>query len=257
MPFIRDEAGSLYYARHRSECDQAPALVLIHGAGGSHLHWPGVLRNLAQADVYALDLPGHGRSGVKGRSSIADYADSVLGFMDALGLDSVIPIGHSMGSAIALALALKVPDRVDGLILVGSGARLRVLPALLAGTLEDFGPTVKTIVEYCYGGGAADGMKRAAVGQMLELSPQVVHDDFAACDAFDVMENLGAVRAPTLVVTGAEDIMTPPKYARYLAEHIPDSRLVLVEGAGHMVMLEQPETVAQATSEFLSGLRDR
>ena len=257
MPFVESESGRLFYASHRSECDQAPTLVLIHGAGGSHLHWPGALRNLAQAEVYALDLPGHGRSGAKGRSSIADYADSVLGFMDALGLDSVVPIGHSMGSAIALTLALNVPDRVGGLILVGSGARLRVLPDLLAGTLEDFESTVKTIVEYCYGGGVADVMKRAAVGQMLELSPQVVHDDFAACDAFDVMDDLGAIRAPTLVVTGTEDIMTPPKYARFVAERIPDSRLVLVEGAGHMVMLEQPNTVAQAISEFLSGLGDR
>ena len=257
MPFVENEAARLFYASHRSKSDDAPAVLLIHGAGGSHLHWPNELRALPQADVYALDLPGHGRSGVKGCSSISDYADSVLAFMDALGIKSAVPIGHSMGSATALTLALEAPDRVGGLVLVGSGARLRVLPALLVGTLEDFEPTVKTIVEYCYGDGVADRMKRVAVGQMLELSPQVVHDDFAACDAFDVMDDLGAIRAPTLVVTGTEDIMTPPKYARYLAEHIPESRLVLVEGAGHMVMLEQPEVVAQAIGEFLSGLGDR
>jgi pimeloyl-ACP methyl ester carboxylesterase len=256
MPYAGNGTDHLFYTRHGSKPDDAPAVLLIHGAGGSHLHWPNALRALPQANVYALDLPGHGRSGMEGRSSIPGYADAVLAFMDALGLESAVPIGHSMGSATALMLALEAAHRVEGLVLVGSGARLRVLPALLDGLLEDFESTVKTIVEYCYASGATDRMKRVAVGQMLELSPQVVHDDFTACDAFDVMGDLGTVRAPTLIITGTEDIMTPPKYAQYLAEHIPDSRLALVEDAGHMVMLEQPETVAQAIGEFLSGLRE-
>jgi len=256
MPYTEKEAGRTFYTRHRSRMDDAVATLLIHGAGGNHLHWPRALRTLPEADVYALDLPGHGRSGSEGHKSIQAYVGSILGFMSAVGLQSVIPVGHSMGSAIALTLALRLPERVRGLVLVGSGARLRVLPAILDGLLQDFESTVETVVEYCYGSGMAEQTKRLAVGQMLEIEPRVVHGDFTACDTFDVMDILETLRTPTLIITGAEDLMTPPKYARYLAEHIRDSRLTIVEGAGHMVMLERPELVARIIGEFLSGLRD-
>jgi pimeloyl-ACP methyl ester carboxylesterase len=75
--------------------------------------------------------------------------------------------------------------------------------------------------------------------------------DLIACDRFDVMERLEKIDVPTLVIAGAADQLTPPKYAHYITKHISNARLTLLEGAGHMVMLEQPEKVAQAVQDFL------
>ena len=253
MPYVTVAGERTFYARYlyqggvRGERN----LVLVHGAGGSHLDWPAPLRRLRGANVYALDLPGHGRSEGAGRSSIAAYRDFLLAFLDALGLERATVVGHSMGGAIALDFALHYPDRLDGQVLVGSGARLRVAPAILTGILADFEATVDLVCNYAFGPSASDQLKRLGRQRLLQTPPQVLHGDYAACDAFDVMERLGEVRSPTLVIGGTADVLTPPKYSIYLRDHIPGAELVLVDAAGHMVMLEKPEVVSRAISEFI------
>ena len=254
MPYIQVNGERVFYACHASSTKDAPVVLLVHGAGGSHLHWGYEVRSLPGANVYAVDLPGHGRSGGSGRCSVAAYVESILGFMNVLELERAVVGGHSMGSAIALTLGIAHPKCIQGLVLIGSGARLRVLPAILKGLLSDFGATVKIIVSHCYGSGATEQMKRLGFGQMLAVGERVLHDDFVACDSFDVMGRLESLRAPTLIITGMEDVMTPPKYAQYLTEHIEGSKLTLIEGAGHMVMLERDKLVAQAIIRFLEVL---
>jgi pimeloyl-ACP methyl ester carboxylesterase len=240
-----------FYTLYQGDVLGKRNLVLVHGAGGSHLDWPASLRRLREANVYDLDLPGHGRSEGPGRSSIAAYRDFLLAFLDGLGLETAIVVGHSMGGAIALSFALDYPDRLAGLILVGSGARLRVAPAILTGTLSDFETTVDLICDYAFGPNATDQLKRLGRQRLLKTPPEVLHGDYSACDAFDVMERLGEVRCPTLVIGGTADRLTPPKYSVYLRDHIPRADLVLVDGAGHMVMLEKPEVVVGAVSRFI------
>jgi pimeloyl-ACP methyl ester carboxylesterase len=86
---------------------------------------------------------------------------------------------------------------------------------------------------------------------LRETGPSVLRGDFLACDRFDIMDRLGGMGVPVLVVGGLADRLTPIKYSRYLVEQIPEARLVTVEGAGHMVMLEQPQQVAGAVREFV------
>jgi len=253
MPYVTVAGERTFYALYlyqggvRGERN----LVLVHGAGGSHMDWPAPLRRLRGANVYALDLPGHDRSEGPGRSSITAYCDFLLAFLDAVGLDRATVVGHSMGGAIALDFALHYPDRLDGLILVGSGARLRVAPAILTGILADFEATVDLVCNCAFGPSASDQLKRLGRQRLLQTPPQVLHGDYAACDAFDVMERLGEVRSPTLVIGGTADVLTPPKYSTYLRDHIPGAELVLVDAAGHMVMLEKPEVVSRAISKFI------
>jgi pimeloyl-ACP methyl ester carboxylesterase len=251
MPYVTVAGERTFYALYQGDVRGKCNLVLVHGAGGSHLDWPAPLRRLRGANVYDLDLPGHGRSEGPGRNSIASYRDSVLAFLDALGLKRATMAGHSMGGAIALDFALRYPDRLDGLILVGSGARLRVAPVILTGILSDFEATVGLVCDYAFGPGATEQLKRLGRQRLLAAPPQVLHGDYSACDAFDVMERLGEVRCPTLVIGGTADMLTPPKYAVYLRDHIHGAELVLVDTAGHMVMLEKPEVVAKAVSKFI------
>jgi len=206
MPYTQLDNSSgerIFYARHRSRKapDKAPAVVCVHGAGGSHLNWPAEILRLPGAVVYALDLPGHGRSTGSGRQTVGEYVAMLVSLLDALNLPDAVIVGHSMGSAVALEMALAHPDRVRGLVLVGSGARLRVAPAIL-----------------------------------------------------QVMERLGEIHAPTLVISGTADQLTPVKYASFLAQSIPGAELLLVENAGHMVMLERPQEVGEALARFVASL---
>ena len=252
MPVYLVAGETLFAARHRSARAGAVALVLIHGAGGSHLHWGRAVRTLPKAEVLALDLPGHGRSGGAGRTTVAQYSSAVMSFLDVLGVEQAVLAGHSMGGAIAQTTALEFPDRVRGLVLVGTGSRLRVLPRILEGTLSDYAATVELICQSAYSENAPAELVRMGRKQMLRVPAQVLHDDFAACNAFEITERLGEIRCPTLVVCGTEDRLTPPKYSTFLAERIPGAQLVLVEGAGHMVMIEKERQVAEAMSRWLT-----
>ncbi|RME86948.1 MAG: alpha/beta hydrolase [Anaerolineae bacterium] len=247
-------AAGLYYFAHEPEGDDQVPVILIHGAGGTCLHWPPEVRRLEGRRVYALDLPGHGKSEGIGKQSIEEYARVVVDFMKALKVRSAVVVGHSMGGAIALTLALKHRRRVHALGLVGTGARLRVAPAILESTASEatFETAVQMITDWAFGPEVSPELKSLAAQRMAETRPTVLHGDFVACDAFDVMDKLGKIRVPTLILCGTEDKLTPPRYSEYLREKIPDSRLVLVKGAGHMVMLEQPATVATALQDFLA-----
>jgi pimeloyl-ACP methyl ester carboxylesterase len=249
-------AAGLYYFGHQTDDPARLPVVMIHGAGGTHLYWPPQVRRLSGYRVYALDLPGHGRSEGIGEQSIQGYVRSVQAFADALGLARAVYIGHSMGSAIALTLALDHPERVLGLGLVGAGARLRVAGDLLAdaGSPSTFPAAVQRVVERAFSSQAPPRLKELAAQRMAETRPTVLHGDFLACDCFDVMERLEEVAAPALVVCGRQDQLSPLKYTEYLCAHLPAARLAVVEGAGHMVMLEQPEAVAGLLDEFIGQL---
>ncbi len=250
MPYLALDTGEqLFFARKDNAA--ASDVLFIHGAGGTHRIWGHQLQELQNANVYALDLPGHGRSGGKGRDAIADYSQVVLGFLDAAGIDRVILVGHSMGGAITLWTALTAPHRLQGIGLVGTGARLRVLPAILEGLQTDFEKTVELIGGYAYAPDAAPDLVGNGRDELLANRPEVLYGDFLACDRFDVMDRLGEIEVPAAVVVGVDDRMTPVKYARYLTDHLPDAELTVVEGAGHMVMVEQPEAVTRALQRLV------
>jgi pimeloyl-ACP methyl ester carboxylesterase len=230
--------------------------VLIHGAGGTHLHWPAQVRRLSDHNVYALDLPGHGKSEGRGQQSIEAYANCVVGWMEAIELSQAVFIGHSMGGAISQTLALQHPKRTLGLGLVGTGARLRVAPAILesAGQETTFPTAIETIIKWAFSPLADERLTTISAERMSETRPSVLHGDFLACDDFDIMEKLGQIRVPVLAVCGEDDQLTPVRYSQYLVDHIPKAQLATFPEAGHMVMLEKPHEVAEVLKEFLSQI---
>lgn len=253
MPQIAD----IYYHSHLGGSEGlAPPVVLIHGAGGTHLYWPSEVRRLAGYHVYAPDLPGHGKSGGRGMQSIGTYTQALIHWMDAVDLHSAVLIGHSMGSAIALALALDHPSRVLGLGLVGAGARLRVAPELLeqASNQTTFLNAVTTVISRSFSPHAPARLTELAARRMAETRSSVLYGDFLACDEFDVRDRLAEIHQPTLVLCGTDDQMTPLRHAQFLASAIPNAVLKLIPHAGHMVMLEQPQAAAAAISEFVGAI---
>jgi pimeloyl-ACP methyl ester carboxylesterase len=254
MPSIID----IYYHEYEgSDVGQRSAVVLIHGAGGTHLYWPPELRRLAGYRVFALDLPGHGKSAGRGLQSITAYALAVKDWMLALGLHSAVFAGHSMGSAIALTLSLEQADHVNGLILLGAGARLKVAPELLdnAASQTTYQNAVNMVIDWSFGSGAPPRLKELAAQRMAETRSSVLYGDFVACNNFDETERIEQIRQPALVVCGSEDRMTPLRQSQFLMEHIPGAKLKTILGAGHMVMLEKPQAVADTMLGFLEGVK--
>ncbi len=230
-------------------------VVLLHGAAGRGAVWRRQLDGLADvARLIAPDLPGHGDTAGPGCRRIDAYAAWVLALLDALGLGPVVLVGHSMGGAIALTVALQSPGRLAGLGLVATGARLRVLPRILELFGEGSSRGWNLISSLSYSPRTPAGTVTDAEQALRETAITVSFGDYQACDAFDVLARLGEVRVPTLVVAGADDRLTPPRYAEALAGRIPGARLVAVDAAGHFPMLEQPQAVDAALRAFLAAL---
>jgi pimeloyl-ACP methyl ester carboxylesterase len=256
MPTATIAGGeTLHYRLHYGALQPAgPPILLVHGAGGSSMHWPGELRRLPDYTVFALDLPGHGGSPGRGRSDIGEYAEIVRSFVGALSLPPLVLVGHSMGGAIALEFSLHYAHHLAGLVLVGTGAQLRIAPQVLAGIREHSRGTIELLANWACGEQIDPNVARLYARRLREVDPDVLHGDYAACNAFDRTTDVGRITVRTLVICGDADRMTPVKYSQHLAGEIPDARLVIVPGAGHMVMLEHPAQVAAAVAQFLGEL---
>jgi pimeloyl-ACP methyl ester carboxylesterase len=206
------------------------------------------------ARVVALDLPGHGPLGGRGHPSVAAYQAWLDAVLIALADGPVVLAGHSMGGAIAQAEALARPERLAGLVLVGTGARLRVLARLVHLLRENPREGQRLIQDLSFAPGAPRECMELVDRVLRAGAPLVTLADYLACDRFDVRERLASMRTPTLVLAGVEDRLTPPAYGRFLAEAIPGARLVEIPAAGHFPQLEQPVAVNAAIREFLARL---
>jgi pimeloyl-ACP methyl ester carboxylesterase len=251
MPYTDLPGGRLWHAENRDSLSPYPPLLLVHGAGGSHLDWPAELRRLPDATAIAPDLPGHGRSPGPGRQAISAYVGDLIALLDALQIRRAIVGGHSMGGAIAQTMAINYPERVAGLILIGTGARLHVHPDILNNVRNNPAQVYELLINWMWAAHVPEQVLRLGRKRMAANDPHTVYGDYVACHAFDVMPQLRRIAAPTLVVGGTADQMTPLQYSTDLAEQIPHAELVTVEGGGHMMMLEQPLVVAQAVAGWL------
>jgi pimeloyl-ACP methyl ester carboxylesterase len=251
-------ASEIYYFAHEAKGldEERPPVILIHGAGGTHLSWPPQIRRLDGERIYALDLPGHGKSEGVGRHSADEYADDVLTFMKETKLRAAVMVGISMGSAVALTLALKFPKKVLGLVLLGGGVIMPVSAEILesAGNPNTFESAVDYVNENSFGPTAPKDLIELSKQKLMEIRPPVLLGDFLACNEFDVSGQLSKINVPTLIICGSEDKMMPLKYSHVLRDGIANAQLHVADKAGHMVMAEQPDQIADILKKFLDEL---
>lgn len=232
-------------------------VVFIHGSGDSARTWDSLIARLPGYNGLALNLPGHGdridRPGPP-VMSVGDYADAVRTTLARRELAGVTLVGHSLGGAIALRMALEYPALVGRIVLIGTGARMRVLPAILeaakSGAPADVTRAHWELVRLGFAP-EHEAQAEAYFAGLEPFAPGVYGRDLAACDAFDMMADLGRIEQPALIVTGEADRLTPPKYATYLRDHLENARLALIPAAGHYAQVEAPDAVAAAIREWL------
>jgi pimeloyl-ACP methyl ester carboxylesterase len=209
--------------------------------------------------MFALDLPGHGKSSGTGHQTIEGYATDVARFIQSLGLSTAVLLGHSMGGAIALEMASRDPKRVLGLGLLATGARLPVAPEILRASADParFFEAVALLEELSFAPQTSLRLRKSAADRLRETRPAVLHGDVLACDAFDITPRLADIAVPTVILCGAEDRMTPPRYSAFLQARIRGASLDILPNAGHMVMLEQPDEVAAQIEMFVNSMQYR
>jgi pimeloyl-ACP methyl ester carboxylesterase len=240
-------------------------LIFIHGAGDSGDVWERQVAYFgSRYPTLAVDLPGHGARlpGVgEELDSVERIADDVIQQIRARGYAAPVLIGHSMGGATAQLIALTEPELPRALVLVGSGARLRIQASLIDEARQraaqappgEIHPRVIPLEDVTSTGAPAEA--REWVRQHFgRATARATYADFIATNGFDVMGRLAEIRQPTLVVGGEEDRWTPPKFQRYFAEQIPNVGLVMIPNAGHYPFVEQEATFNRELERFLGEI---
>lgn len=253
LPYQKIDRHNIFYTGNVKR--EGVPVLFCHGSGGAHHHWVYQLKGLNdKINPLAVDLPGHGRSEGLPANSIRDYREWLHIFCRSIDLGSCVLGGHSMGGAITLDYVLNYPDQLLGMILIGTGGRLRVLPDFLE-TLRK-GTVPKSLVDYLYEPGVPLELLEKAAQEIESTNASVYYADLSACDHFDVMNELNRVTHPSLIICGSNDRLTPLKYSMFLKEKLVNSSLIEIPDAGHMVMLEKPDAVNQAINSFVAQLCD-
>ncbi|MBX6343255.1 MAG: alpha/beta fold hydrolase, partial [Thermomicrobiaceae bacterium] len=220
---------------------EGPPVLLLHGLAGSTRWWSRNVAGLAaRLRVYALDLAGFGRTTAARRRPLDELPEVLAAWMDQVGIERAHVVAHSMGGAVALRLAAEHPERVDRLVLVdaagipSSGGFVQFGRDLLREGLQTTLGLVPLLVS---------DVLRAGPASLLSASREIL--------AEDVRPLLARVRAPTLLVWGERDALVPLEEARALAAQLPGARLVVIPGAGHNAMIDQPDAFNRAVLAFL------
>jgi pimeloyl-ACP methyl ester carboxylesterase len=253
MPIVRIGGKQIHYwAGRKSFIEGREFILFIHGAGGGEYTWS-YQKSFFEKEFnpIIIELPGHGESDGEGEEEIVTYAEHVYAFLQAIGVRNVFLVGHSMGGAIVQTLALTHPEVIRGIVLVGTGARLKVLPMILNGIKTNFEETVPKIVQFAYSRKTPSELIERGVNQMLQCRPEVLYGDFAACNRFDVMKDVEKIHLPALILCGEDDELTPIKYSQFLHSRIGGSKLEVLPNAGHMVMMESPLVFNEKIREFI------
>lgn len=248
--------ANIYYTQYQGSSSSRPPVILIHGAGSNHLSWPAEIRRLRDTIVYAIDLPGHGKSAGTAYHRASSYQSAIIDFIAQLGLNRAVLVGHSLGAAIALQLALDHPQHVAGLVCISAAASFQIDPAFI--NLFRLPRIQKQTLEILKHYFSPQYGKTQWYPNLLKSLPTVRNSlwyaDLRATAHFDLRSKLSQITTPTLVLSGEEDPLVPISDAAHLARQLPNARFKGFPHHGHMLMLEEPKGVAHEIHEFYSHL---
>jgi pimeloyl-ACP methyl ester carboxylesterase len=258
---------------YRLQAGRGEPVLLLHGLGASSYSWRSVIESLAESfSVTAVDFPGAGRS-AQPRDfdySLEGYSRWVLALQDALGIQAGNLIGNSMGGLVSLWTALKAPERVKTMALLGTPTYIDCKPRLLWPMRW---PVIGRLYEWSIGPWAIPIIARSAF-----LDPSLITEELVAeyglaiktaqgrravaefirnavpKDALEQLSRYGELRQPTLVVIGEQDTLVGWKNAERFSKEVPGARFHLLARCGHAPQEEVPGVVTGLLRDFLAPL---
>lgn len=242
---------------------EGPPLLMIHGLGYARWGWEPVAGALAESfAVLLFDNRGIGESEAPpGPYTAAEMALDALQVLDEAGVERAHVCGTSLGGMVAQELALAAPERVERLVLACStpGGSTYPLPERtqrLIAEAPSLPPEValRRFVANALSEPASEGLVERIVAHRLAAAQPIEawQAQAAAGTSFDAADRVGAIAAPTLILHGTADAVVDPRNAALLAELLPDARVELFEGRGHLFFWEEPERFVRVVREFLS-----
>jgi pimeloyl-ACP methyl ester carboxylesterase len=266
MPILERQGARIFYETE----GQGPAILLGHSLLCDNRMWEGVAPELARTHrVININVRGHGGSTAPHPFTLEDLAGDWLAILDREGIESAVLCGLSMGAMTALRVALAAPERVRGLILLDTSADPEVPPkriqyAAMIELVRAFGhidfiyKIVKRIMFSETTLRERPWIAQREIYRMKEKDAhQLYHAVHAVFDRGTVLDRVPQINAPALVMVGADDVATPPIRSERLAAALPNARLHVIPGAGHLSALEAPSAVIREISEFLSLLESK
>lgn len=257
MPQLEVDGAALTYDDEGPRDGDGVPLVFIHGWTANRHRWDHQLAHFSpKRRVIRLDLRGHGESSGAGVRTIEELARDVLALLDHLKVERFVLVGHSMGGMISQTIALSHPERVERMVLVNSISRMTYSRGrgLLMGvsTLVPFKLFVATNIQRAFAPGYPREEIREYVRASADTPREVVMTLYGAMRAFDVLDRVGEIRTPTLLVHGYYDIQLPVSQMLRMAKAYPDA-VVRILDAGHELPVEKPAELTSALDSFVTG----
>ncbi|MGW6790675.1 alpha/beta fold hydrolase [Streptomyces chartreusis] len=255
MPQLEVDGATLTYDDEGPRDGEGVPLVFVHGWTANRHRWDHQMTHFAKKRrVVRLDLRGHGESTGAGARRVDDLARDVLALLDHLRIERFAIVGHSMGGMIAQTIALAHPERVERMVLVNSIGKMaynrgRAL-LMAASTLVPFKLFVATNIQRAFAPGYPREEIREYIRASADTPREVVMTLYGAMRAFDVLDRVGEIQVPTLMVHGYHDIQLPLAQMLRMAKAYPDA-VVRVLDAGHELPLEKPAELTTALDRFL------
>jgi len=240
----------------------APVVVLSPSLGSTLAVWEPLLPALGRFRVVRYDHRGHGSSPVPtGPYTMGDLGGDLVGLLDRLDVARASVVGISLGGMAGMWAAAHAPERVERLVLLCTSARLGPAEAWheRAATVRRDGTTaVADAIVARWLTGEFLRREPAFASAMKAMIASTPPEGYAACceaiAEWDFEDHLGAIRAPTLVVAGGADDATPAAHARAIGARIPGARVVVVDGAAHVPVMEKRERIAELLLDHLGSL---
>ena len=249
-----NNSSAYVFTGGREIIPERPTVLFVHGASLDHTVWTLPARHFARRgyNVLAVDLPGHGLSEGDCQPEISGYADWLIDFLDATGIDETALVGHSMGSLITLDCAGRYRNRIRALVLVGTAVPMPVTDQLLDAAKNNVHEAIDMLTAWGHSPGAHFGGNETPgmwmIGGLIRLFERggigVLHNDLLACNNYtNGMEAARQVKCPTMLILGQHDMLTPARAAKSLAAQMADSTTVVLEKTGHTIMSEKPDVL--------------
>jgi len=242
---------------------EKPVVLLLHGLGVTGESWSLQFPALIEAGLRPLapDLRGFGHSSYPGGGGrIATFAGDMAALLEQLDVAPAHVVGISLGGTVALQLALDHPELVRKLVLVNTFARLRpkgvrgylyfALRMLMVHTLG-IPAQARAVAKHMFPKPEQESSRADLIRQVSQANPKAYRATMRALARFDVLDRLGALVLPTLIITGSEDSTVDPENQKMLVERIPNARQEIIPGAGHAVSVDAPETFNRILPDFI------